>query len=347
MKTENRSQKTELCFRFAAIIAACSLLLVACSLQPAFAAGSGTLESPAAVDAAGSRMYTLEGIYSRLHSGTTASKGSGFTEPSAGPADGVMYTLNDVLDDFNTDAGNCNATAADVLYGKTFFAATGTTRGTNWGPVSGTANTPPGSGTAATASQILTGYYAFNASGAALSGSASAGGLPKTGQTTQYSGKADDGYYQMGTARSYTVNTGAEAGTVTDNVTGLMWELKTNDGSLHDWDNTYIWTDAFDVFIAGLNAANFADHNDWRLPNAYELFSIALLEATNRAPYINQTVFGGTTGPTYYTKSSNYWSSTTIPYRTVYALYVNFTIGNVYIDDKTNRNCVRAVRGGQ
>jgi len=45
------------------------------------------------------------------------------------------------------------------------------------------------------------------------------GGLRKTGQTTIYR-TGDDGYYQKGIARSYTDN---HDGTVTDNVTGLMW----------------------------------------------------------------------------------------------------------------------------
>ena len=42
-----------------------------------------------------------------------------------------------------------------------------------------------------------------------------------------------------------------------DNVTGLIWEVKTDDGSVHDKDNTYCWDDAQSVFIAGLNSANF------------------------------------------------------------------------------------------
>jgi hypothetical protein len=32
-------------------------------------------------------------------------------------------------------------------------------------------------------------------------------------------------------------------------------------------DNTYTWEDAFAVHVAGLNMANFADHNDWCLLN--------------------------------------------------------------------------------
>jgi hypothetical protein len=31
-------------------------------------------------------------------------------------------------------------------------------------------------------------------------------------------------------------------GTVTDTRTGLMWEQKTDDGSIHDKDNVYTWS---------------------------------------------------------------------------------------------------------
>jgi hypothetical protein len=59
----------------------------------------------------------------------------------------------------------------------------------------------------------------------------------KTGQTTAY-GTGSDGDLQKGTARSYTDN---GDGTITDNVTGLMWEKKSDDGGIHDKDNMYTW----------------------------------------------------------------------------------------------------------
>lgn len=49
------------------------------------------------------------------------------------------------------------------------------------------------------------------------------GGLLKTGQTTRYSSELDDGYYQKGTAKSYTVNTtGAQAGTTNVDLAHLV-----------------------------------------------------------------------------------------------------------------------------
>ncbi len=60
---------------------------------------------------------------------------------------------------------------------------------------------------------------------------------------------------------------------VRDNVTGLIWEVKTDDDSIHDKDNTYTWERAMD-FGTTLNAVQFGGCSDWRLPTAKELASI-------------------------------------------------------------------------
>lgn len=64
--------------------------------------------------------------------------------------------------------------------------------------------------------------------------------LPKSGQTTSY-GPGSDGAVQAGRALSYTDN---GDGTITDNVTGLMWEKKDDSGGIHDKDNDYTWSGA-------------------------------------------------------------------------------------------------------
>ncbi|MCX5667782.1 MAG: DUF1566 domain-containing protein [Candidatus Omnitrophica bacterium] len=193
-----------------------------------------------------------------------------------------------------------------------------------------------------------------------------AGDLPKTGQTIQYDSKPDDGWYQMGNPVTprFTAGTGAEAGTVTDNATGLMWEQKTDDGTIHDYNDTattpppatkstYTWANAFDVFlngslnnptgntVLGLNTIKFANHDDWRIPNAKELESI--VRHSGSAPYID-SIF--TTSP-YYTQSNAYWSSTTRIALDTFAYYVYFYSGTAYVDLKTSAYCVRAVRGGK
>ena len=131
---------------------------------------------------------------------------------------------------------------------------------------------------------------------------------------------------------------------VKDNVTGLIWESKTDDNSIHDKNNTYNWYDAQDVLIATLNSQNFGGYSDWRLPTVKELSTIVDSSIPYPGPSINTTYFPNTV-------SSVYWSSTTNAYDPYYAWVVCFADGGVsYTGDgnKSGRyNYVRAVRGGQ
>src|SRR4029453_9656261 len=97
--------------------------------------------------------------------------------------------------------------------------------------------------------------------------------FPATGQTTCWAtngnlipcaGTGQDGDLQAGGPLSYTDN---GDGTITDNNTGLMWEKQSQDGSIHDVNNTYSWEGAFTEHVAGLNTMNFAGHSDWGAPN--------------------------------------------------------------------------------
>ena len=191
-------------------------------------------------------------------------------------------------------------------------------------------------------------------------GTCGSGGLPRTGQTQCDQGAGttgacpgspagQDGAVQAGLARSYTDN---GDGTITDNVTGLMWEKLSDDGSIHDRDNGGTWYDAFNVKVAGLNAGGgFAGYADWRLPNVSELqslldygkgggnFPIDAAFNTGCAP--GCTVLTCSC-PTYgYT-----WTSTTVP-ASGYAFAVDFFIGSGVIPGfpKSTANLFRAVRG--
>jgi uncharacterized protein DUF1566 len=180
----------------------------------------------------------------------------------------------------------------------------------------------------------------------------------KTGQAGCYdtagngiscTGTGQDGELQEGVGRSYTDN---GDGTITDNQTGLMWEKKSDDGSIHDQDNAYTWNDAFGVFIAGLNTANFAGHNDWRLPNRFELDSLFDLGTQN--PAVDAAFNTGcvasctVTGCSCTASTAGYWSSTTVlpgvTQNYAWVLFFNFGFDNSSI--KTDLNLVRAVRGG-
>jgi hypothetical protein len=188
------------------------------------------------------------------------------------------------------------------------------------------------------------------------------GGLLSTGQTQCDQGAGtlgacpgspagQDAAVGAGAALSYKDN---GDGTITDNVTGLMWEKLSQDGSIHDVNSTYAWSDAFDVKIAELNTADFAGHDDWRLPNRRELES--LVDADRSAPAVNPVFNAGCTpGCTVTTCSCTqvnlpYWSSTTYHDRPTFAWAVDHNVGIVNAFEKNGvvvvKDHVRAVRGG-
>lgn len=52
---------------------------------------------------------------------------------------------------------------------------------------------------------------------------------------------------------------------------GLTWEIKTDDGSIHDRDNVYSWNNTQGAFIKRLNEEKFGGFGDWRLPEDKDL----------------------------------------------------------------------------
>jgi uncharacterized repeat protein (TIGR02543 family) len=184
--------------------------------------------------------------------------------------------------------------------------------------------------------------------------------FPDTGQTKCYDNIEEitcpqpgevfygqDAQYQPRLPRSYTklglggmiladdalhVDEGGQWLMTKDNVTGLIWELKTEANK----DDTYTWQDAQDVFIAGLNTDELGGYSDWRVPSVTELSS--LVNASG--PWID---------PAWFPKnmSSYYWSSTTYAGNTIGAWRVYFDGGHVYYYSKSNSYYVRAVRAGK
>jgi len=184
--------------------------------------------------------------------------------------------------------------------------------------------------------------------------------LPDTGQTTCYDDKGnvigcpESGERFYGQDANYLINppsytkldengndlpdSATEWIMVRDNVTGLIWEKKTDDGSIHDRDNQFDWYDALGVFISEVNGTSFGGHSDWRIPSIKELASITDLGKYN--PATNTNFFCNTL-------SSDYWSSTTAAYNTDFAWYVDLDRGHVNYYDKSKSNYARAVCGGQ
>jgi Protein of unknown function (DUF1566) len=180
--------------------------------------------------------------------------------------------------------------------------------------------------------------------------------IPATGQTSCWNGggtgvscdgTGQDGDTLSGSPLAYADN---GDGTITDLNTGLMWEKKSDDGTIHDKDTEYTWNDAFAVHVAGLNApAGFAGYNDWRVPNYKELVSILSFETENPAvePAFDTACGGGCEVSTCScTAASYYWSSTTRPGVPNNAWAVNFAFGDPTGRTKTLTHHVRAVRGG-
>lgn len=161
-------------------------------------------------------------------------------------------------------------------------------------------------------------------------------------------GLMQDGEVQAGQKMSYTTLNQNGAECVRDNVTGLIWEQKTDDGSLRDKDNTYTWYSKDNnggyvglenggkntyQYIQELNAMNYCGYNDWRLPTFSELDSIVDYGRVN--PAINP-IFTNT-------QSRFYWSSSPFASRNNYAWGVSFgTGGDDYYKDSSHY--VRAVR---
>jgi hypothetical protein len=99
-----------------------------------------------------------------------------------------------------------------------------------------------------------------------------------------------------GTTPSYTDN---NDGTITDNVTGLMWEKTTdkNGDEVINYYDKYTYADA----LAGASSCTTAGYSDWRLPTIKEAYSLMMYygaepsptatEQGTAVPYIDQNYF--------------------------------------------------------
>lgn len=146
-------------------------------------------------------------------------------------------------------------------------------------------------------------------------------------------------------------------GTLTDNQTGLMWELKSvaGTGDVHDVTNSYTWSGTlsapdgtlYTVFLSLLNSdvssnggsTCFANHCDWRLPNVAELRSIVETSASNCGS--GALCIDPALGPT---QGDGYWSSTTTADCSFCAWITNFNFALTSQYEKPYPLPARAVR---
>ena len=139
---------------------------------------------------------------------------------------------------------------------------------------------------------------------------------------------------------------------VRDNVTGLIWEKKIDDGSEQDKDNTYEWGgltalgrdhpnrqgtyfDDWNSLVNHANNINLCGFNDWRVPEREELRSIVNYGTFN--PSIDVNYFPNTVG-------NFYWSSSPLANNSGGAWVVNFFNGSGNAFFRSSSSRVRLVR---
>jgi hypothetical protein len=160
---------------------------------------------------------------------------------------------------------------------------------------------------------------------------------------------------------------------VRDNVTGLIWEVKTNDNGLHDKDDTYNWynTDSAsnggakgyadddgnicygydstksasfcntEVYVERVNAAGWCGASDWRMPTRKELVDIVHYGTSSPAsPAIDSSYFPNAV-------EGHVWSGTPNADNLDSAWSVNFLLSNSNTSNRNTNNAVRLVRGGR
>ena len=154
--------------------------------------------------------------------------------------------------------------------------------------------------------------------------------LPRTGQTAIYQA-GDDGSYQKGAVWPSPRFKDNGNGTITDRLTGLMWEKTPINGTV-DWSGAFGRMDT-------INTGKLGGYSDWRLPNVNELTSLLNYGQANPASWLNTQGFIGI-------QDEVYWSSSTQTGSTSSVWLVKRTDGLVLPGSKTGSNYVLAVRGG-
>jgi len=135
-------------------------------------------------------------------------------------------------------------------------------------------------------------------------------------------------------------------GTVTDNLTGLVWLKNANCTDVVggvtplsglSWSNALTWSNALLSGKCGLSDASVA--GDWRLPSLEDLMTLPNFSQSNSATWLNTQGFNNV--------QVAYWSSTTYASSTSNAWIVNMGSGSTGNKIKTSNNYFWPVRGGQ
>jgi hypothetical protein len=163
--------------------------------------------------------------------------------------------------------------------------------------------------------------------------------VPQTGQTKCYdnagividcAGTGRDGEYQYGTPFPEPRFTDNDDGTVTDNMTGLMWTIDARPFPIkNNWNGALI----------ECNDLEFAGYDDWRMPNVREMLSLIDYGSRRPAltpdhPFINVEEY-----PSVYWSSTSYEESNDV-------FHVAISNGTVSHVGQDGSKYVWPVRGG-
>ena len=180
---------------------------------------------------------------------------------------------------------------------------------------------------------FLLGVGMFSATG---TGHAQPAETWRTGQTTSYAA-GDDGALERGVAWPVPRFTDNGDGTVTDNLTKLIWLKNANCSGQKTWQQALSYCNTLASGLCSLTDGSVA--GDWRLPNRKELFS--LIDHSCHADALPQG------HPFTNVQSTWYWSSSTYANDTNRAWQVFMQLGNIGSSYKSNDTYVWPVRGRQ
>ena len=155
--------------------------------------------------------------------------------------------------------------------------------------------------------------------------------LPKTGQTVSYE-TGDDGWYEKGVSWPSPRFTDNGDGTITDHLTGLMWDQTGDRFGSETWPSAL--GDCNDLVLGG--------NDDWRLPNRRELRSLMHYAQSSQAGWLNAP-----SGPFSSIQSDYHWTSTTYSSANSEAYAISLTNAYMWGDSKaSDSRYVLAVRAG-
>lgn len=164
-------------------------------------------------------------------------------------------------------------------------------------------------------------------------------------------------YYKIGPSGEKLSDSAKVWACVEDTNTGLVWEVKSEDGGLHDKNNLYTWYEPTEngesagiadggrcdggidcdsyAYVHAINAQKLCGYSDWRLPTREEFMTL-----------ISVNGGGGSVNHDYFPQGleSWYWTATSNKKHPNYAWYLLFRNGIMLSDIKVRAKHLRLVR---